>query len=105
MFYYRHDVWRSLVEPAITTLKIAMFEEVKLEKARRLLKSRKLGFSQVRLLPKETGIRPIMNLKRRAFKLGSKVLGSSINTVLAPVYNAFSYEKASPYLQSMATGS
>ncbi|EPE28186.1 hypothetical protein GLAREA_04977 [Glarea lozoyensis ATCC 20868] len=94
MFYYRHDVWRSLVEPAIATLKITMFEEVELEKARKLLNSRKLGFSQVRLLPKETGVRPIVNLKRRPVKPGSKLLGSSINTILAPVYNAFTYEKS-----------
>jgi telomerase reverse transcriptase len=101
MFYYRHDVWRSLVEPAIATLKIIMFEEIKLEKAWKLLNSRKLGFSQVRLLPKETWVRPIMNLKRRQLKPGSKILGSSINTVLAPVYNAFSYEKVSSILPSM----
>jgi telomerase reverse transcriptase len=75
---------------------MTMFEEVKLEKAKKLLSSRKLGFSQVRLLPKDTGVRPIMNLKRRALKPGSKkYLGSSINTVLAPVYNAFTYEKVS----------
>lgn len=71
-----------------------MFEEVKLEQARKLLDLRLLGFSQVRLLPKETGVRPIMNLKRRTIKKSWKnALGPSINSVLAPVYNIFSYEK------------
>ncbi len=71
-----------------------MFEEVKLENALKILDSRSLGFSQVRLLPKESGVRPIMNLRRRQVKKGSKnLLGSSINSVLAPVYNVLSYEK------------
>ncbi len=95
LFYFRHDVWRSLAEPALVNLKASMFEEVKLEKARKILASRSLGFSQVRLQPKETGVRPIMNLKRRALKKGQKTLGLSINSVLAPVYNIFTYESVS----------
>jgi telomerase reverse transcriptase len=96
MFYFRHDVWRSLAEPALVSLKSTMFEEIKLEKALKILESRSLGFSQVRLLPKQTGIRPIMNLRRRALKKGSRnLLGPSINAVLTPVYNVLSYEKAS----------
>ncbi|RDL40109.1 uncharacterized protein BP5553_00088 [Venustampulla echinocandica] len=94
LFYFRHDVWRTLAEPAIAALKLTMFEEMKLERAHRLLESRPLGFSQLRLLPKETGLRPIMNLRRRTIKRGSKnFLGSSINSILAPVFNAFTYEK------------
>jgi telomerase reverse transcriptase len=94
LFYFRQDVWRSLAEPALASLKLTMFEEVKLERAQKLLKSRSLGFSQVRLLPKATGVRPIMNLKRRTLKEGSKnILGSSINAILAPVYNVLTFEK------------
>lgn len=94
VFYFRHDVWRTLAEPALASLKVTMFEEIKLDKALKILDTRSLGFSQVRLLPKETGIRPIMNLRRRALKKGSKnVLGPSINSVLAAVYNVLSYEK------------
>ena len=96
LFYFRQDVWRSLAEPALASLKLTMFEEVKLEQARKLLNSRALGFSQVRLLPKETGVRPIMNLRRRSIKKGSKnMLGTSINSVLAPVYSALTLEKVS----------
>lgn len=94
LFYFRHDVWRSLAEPALAALKVTMFEEIKLDKAQQILDSRNLGFSQVRLLPKETGIRPIMNLRRRALKKGSKnMLGMSINSVLAPIYNILTLEK------------
>lgn len=35
-----------------------------------MLKARKLGFSYVRLLPKDTGVRPIVNLRRRALQKG-----------------------------------
>lgn len=94
LFYFRHDVWRSLTEPAIASLKSTMFEEVKLDQARKILESRSLGFSQVRLLPKETGVRPIMNLRRRAINKGyKKQLGYSINSVLAPVHNVLTLEK------------
>ncbi|KAE8444198.1 hypothetical protein EG329_000795 [Mollisiaceae sp. DMI_Dod_QoI] len=96
LFYFRHDVWRTLAEPALTLLKSTMFEEVKRDQALKLLESRDLGYSQVRLVPKETGVRPIMNLRRKQPKLGNKSrLGSSINTVLAPVYNILTLERFS----------
>jgi telomerase reverse transcriptase len=94
IFYFRHDVWRSLAEPAIASLKTTMFEEIKLEKAQKILDSRSLGFSQVRLLPKATGVRPIMNLRRRSVKKGRQnMLGPSINSLLAPIYNILTFEK------------
>ncbi|TAQ91363.1 hypothetical protein B7494_g281 [Chlorociboria aeruginascens] len=75
-------------------LKLTMFEELKLEHAQNILKSRELGFSQVRLVPKETGVRPIMNLKHRPMKDGYKnILGRSINSIMAPVYNVLTFEK------------
>jgi telomerase reverse transcriptase len=33
--------------------------------AEEILRQRQLGFSFIRLLPKETGVRPIVNLRRR----------------------------------------
>jgi hypothetical protein len=35
------------------------------QEAVEILRQRRLGFSFVRLLPKETGVRPIVNLRRR----------------------------------------
>jgi telomerase reverse transcriptase len=94
VFYFRHDVWRSLSEPATASLKLAMFEELKVEHAQNILDSRTLGFSQIRLLPKGTGIRPITNLRRRPLKKGYKnQLGRSINSILAPVHNMLKFEK------------
>ncbi|KAF7928563.1 uncharacterized protein EAE98_005619 [Botrytis deweyae] len=96
LFFFRHDVWKAVAEPALASLKSKMFEEVKLGEAQQILGSRALGFSQMRLIPKETGVRPIMNLRRRAMRKGDKrLLGASINSVLAPVHNVLTHEKAS----------
>lgn len=96
LFFFRQDVWRSLCEPQLASLKDTMLEEMNAEAAQKLLDSRTLGFSQLRLLPKETGVRPIMNLRRRPLRKGhKKLLGSSINSTLTPVYNMYTYEKVS----------
>ena len=72
-----------------------MFEELKTVQAKQILDARALGFSQIRLLPKSNGLRPITNLRRRITKLqdGRVTLGRSINSVLAPVFNVFDFEK------------
>ena len=94
LFFFRHDVWRYVAEPAMAVLKINMFEEVKTEDALRILQSRRLGYSQVRLLPKQSKMRPIMNLRRRTLRQGGKkLLGPSINTILGPAYSALKLEK------------
>ena len=95
LFYFRHDVWRGLTEPMMTALKFSMFEEVSAVKAKKLLDARTLGFSQIRLLPKASGLRPITNLRRRMTKLqkGRTVLGRSINSVMTPVFNMLDLEK------------
>ncbi|OPB46795.1 telomerase reverse transcriptase [Trichoderma guizhouense] len=91
VFYFRHDVWRLVAEPSMLSLREGMFEEVKLNEATRILDSRRLGFSQLRLLPKGTKLRPIMNLRRRQMK-GSRWLGPSINSILKPIHAALKFE-------------
>lgn len=94
LFYFRHDVWRYVAEPAMAALKVKMFEEVNLDDANRMLDSRQLGFSQIRLLPKGTSLRPIMNLRKKMLKRGNKtLLGPSINTLLKPVHTILQLEK------------
>lgn len=94
LFFFRHDTWRYVAEPAMAALKTTMFEEVKLDDALKILDSRRLGFSQVRLLPKGLNMRPIMNLRRRTVLKGSKkLLGPSINTILGPVGSMLKLEK------------
>lgn len=94
LFFFRHDTWRYVAEPAMAALKTTMFEEVKLDDALRILDSRRLGFSQVRLLPKGLNMRPITNLRRRTLLKGrKKLLGPSINTILGPVGSMLKLEK------------
>lgn len=66
-------MWQKLSEPALDRLKTDMFVELETDKARQILDNRKLGFAQVRLLPKEQGIRPIMNLRKRGLKAVSHI--------------------------------
>ncbi|CAE7177976.1 hypothetical protein PTNB85_02944 [Pyrenophora teres f. teres] len=96
LFYFRHDVWRMLTEPALKTLRSNMFEEMGTEDAVKLLSLRPLGFSNIRLLPKKQGFRTIMNLKKRQQVLqhGTMTLGRSINSVMTPTFNAIIYEKS-----------
>jgi telomerase reverse transcriptase len=72
-----------------------MFEALPTERITRILSARQLGYSKVRLLPKSSGFRTIMNLKRRqqVVRYGTTSLGRSINSVMAPVFNAVNYEK------------
>lgn len=99
LFYFRHDVWQSLIRQPLSDLKKNMFEEIEPEKAQTLLERRALGAGTLRLLPKSAGIRPILNLRRRQLKentWGGKkqtYLGASINSSLAPIYNMLSYER------------
>ena len=79
----------------MTKIKLGLFEEIDTVKAKKLLDARPLGFSQIRLLPKATGVRPITNLRRRMTKLqdGKVELGRSINSVMTPVFNVLDFEK------------
>ena len=63
IFYFRHDIWQKLSEPFIAKLKRTMLVNISLRESQR---PRSLGHCGIRLLPKDTGFRPIMNLKKRA---------------------------------------
>ena len=104
LFYFRQDVWRKLSEPSLATLRLNMYAPVKPSEARRRLVSRSLGYSHVRLLPKDQGSRPITNLKRKQLRLGSgrRILGPSINTQLSPLFSILNFERG---LDSQPLGS
>nr|OQO19315.1 hypothetical protein B0A51_11621 [Rachicladosporium sp. CCFEE 5018] len=94
--FFRHDVWKRLSEPALVQLKLTMLEECSAKQTPAALAHRALGISTVRLLPKEQGMRPIINLRRRVQRLqkGQLVLGRSINSVLTPAFSVLNYEKS-----------
>ncbi|KAJ5312719.1 hypothetical protein N7508_003549 [Penicillium antarcticum] len=99
LFYFRHDVWQKLIEKPFGDLKTAMFEELEPDRAQRVLARRPLGFGALRLLPKSTGLRPILNLRKRVIKesfWGGKrrtFLAPSINSSITPIYNMLTYER------------
>lgn len=95
LFYFRHDVWRAMSEPALRSLKLDMFEECSTAEIRGAMAQRVLGVSKVRLLPKAQGMRPIINLRRRVQRQqhGGLVLGRSINSILTPAFSILNHEK------------
>jgi telomerase reverse transcriptase len=94
LFFFRHDIWRSITEPTMSNLRLKLLEEVPVKEAQGILQGRPLGYSQIRLLPKRNTVRPIMNLRRRTPFLGQKKqLGDAINKVLAPVQAVLRLEK------------
>lgn len=97
LFYFRHDIWKKISEPALNELKTAILEECSPAAVSELLASRSLGVSHVRMLPKEQGMRPIINLRRRVQKLqrGKMVLGRSINSLMTPAFSVLNFEKVS----------
>jgi telomerase reverse transcriptase len=65
ILFFRQDDWAVLCAPLIDRLTESTFRKLEAEEAEEMLRQRKLGFSFVRLLPKKTGVRPIVNLRRR----------------------------------------
>ncbi|CAK7222169.1 Telomerase reverse transcriptase [Sporothrix eucalyptigena] len=85
IFYFRQDVWRSISEPAMAVLKSTRLEELKSKEAVQLIEARGLGFGKLRLMPKKTTMRSIVNLRRAIPKKGDPRAAPSINAVLRPV--------------------
>lgn len=81
----------------MSEFKLSVFEEVQKDVAEDILARRKLGYSHLRLLPKSTGVRPIVNMRRRMMTKNrwgrGGYLGPSINSLMTPAFNILSYEK------------
>ncbi|TPX70653.1 hypothetical protein SpCBS45565_g01623 [Spizellomyces sp. 'palustris'] len=115
VFYFRHDVWSQLTGSISNTLSCTVFRPIDQNNsmhAPQLLRS--LGYSYIRLLPKDKGVRMITNLRRRFPKKASgslrsnrllnnnpppndaskqRSLGFSINTILQNAFQILTYEK------------
>ncbi|BGP32724.1 Telomerase reverse transcriptase [Rhodotorula toruloides] len=100
--YFRQDDWTVLCAPLVAQLGDTVFEKVPKDHLLNLQRERELGYSYVRLLPKETGVRPIVNLARRPLKIdanGQKTVGQPINKILQSVFDVLTFEKKrKPYL-------
>ncbi|BGP25246.1 Telomerase reverse transcriptase [Rhodotorula toruloides] len=100
--YFRQDDWNVLCTPLLAQLGDTVFEKVPKNHLLNLQRERELGYSYVRLRPKETGVRPIVNLARRPLKIeanGQKTVGQPINKILQSVFDVLTFEKKrKPYL-------
>lgn len=92
LFYFRHDVWRRISQPAMEAIITSRLEELRLKDAVRLIGARELGFGKLRLLPKNATVRAITNLRHRAPKKRDSHPAASINTALRPVAAMFNFE-------------
>lgn len=63
VFYYKKSVWEEVKKTATTGLKDQSYVCLDNTAVRDLVKHRRFGFSKLRFLPKENGIRLIANLK------------------------------------------
>lgn len=96
LFYFRHDVWKRSTEQPLTELKATMFEELEPKRLNRMLARRSLGYGSLRLLPKATGLRPILNLRRRVVKGADwhgRKFATSVNSTITPIYNMLNFER------------
>ena len=95
LFFFRHDIWKALTEPYLANLKLTMFQDSGARRSGRVSEANALSFSQMRLVPKGTSFRPIMNLRRRALTVrnGKMVLDRAINFQLRPVHSMLNHEK------------
>ncbi|KAK5097486.1 Telomerase reverse transcriptase [Lithohypha guttulata] len=95
LLFFRHDVWKRLCQPCLRSAMMSSLTPVASNVARQILRNDQLGYSTIRLLPKEAGTRPIANLSRRVIRVvnGRRFLAPSINTRLSPIFSIFNYEK------------
>ncbi|KAF7424166.1 hypothetical protein PC9H_009469 [Pleurotus ostreatus] len=93
--YFRQDDWETLCAPLLEKLTLTTFTQIPDVDAEELLRQRKLGFAFVRLLPKDTGVRPIVNLRRKVQNRVGTFSGpeKSINQILQAAFHILSYEK------------
>ncbi|KAL7749669.1 Telomerase reverse transcriptase [Sorochytrium milnesiophthora] len=67
IFYYRHDVWRRIVRQQALSMSSSRYRALKpaREELGELCNRKKMGISAARLVPKESGMRVIVNSSKR----------------------------------------
>ncbi|KAL5504247.1 EST2 [Sanghuangporus vaninii] len=95
VLYFRQDDWDVLCRPLLDRLAATTFERIHQHEAEELLQQRRLGYSFVRLLPKESGVRPIVNLRRKRKTASDSPFdqGQSINQILSAAFQILGYEQ------------
>ena len=94
--FFRQDDWELISRPLLDNIAGTLFEKIPQAELGSVLQGRTLGHSSVRLVPKATGVRPIINLGKKPMvvgKGGKSELGKAINTLLKPVFDVLTFEK------------
>jgi telomerase reverse transcriptase len=93
LFYYRNEVWRSIRKQGFESLvSKGLLVPISDLEAKEILKRRELGACSLRFVPKATGLRPIVNLKKKFSNPEKTDFASSINELLAPVHAIVTHE-------------
>ncbi|KAG0091070.1 hypothetical protein BGZ92_001570 [Podila epicladia] len=103
MFYYRHELWRRILKPAVNSLQERMF--IKMEQQE--IAECQRPFANVRFLPKTNDLRPIVNLRKKATKLvnGNPAHGFwSMNQTLSNAFLVLACERNRHFISSSAVG-
>ncbi|KAM0789504.1 hypothetical protein ACM66B_000323 [Microbotryomycetes sp. NB124-2] len=94
--FFRKDDWETLTKPLMRRLGQTTFERIPFSQIKEVLQGRDLGVSFVRLMPKATGVRPIVNLARRPLVTGPKgqlEVGKTINKILQSTFDVLTFER------------
>ncbi|KAJ3160204.1 hypothetical protein HDU86_001040 [Geranomyces michiganensis] len=107
VFYFRHELWHKLTSKVRANLSATIFRPID-QTDTTLDSSRALGYSYIRLLPKDSGMRMITNLRRRFLNKPCRAMhpqtameksrqqqqnGLSINNILQNAFHVLSFEK------------
>ena len=103
VFYFRQPLWKQLQLLGEATWRSKLYVAVNEHEASQLLRAGTLGFSYLRMLPKPTSMRFIVNMSRRppkheaqtagAANMTSMQSGLSINQQLANLFQILTFEK------------
>lgn len=69
IFYFRKPLWNAVDNLASYQLIDSMLEPINMEKVKEILSKRDFGFSTIRMVPKNHGVRPILNLAKKHINL------------------------------------
>ncbi|KAL7010080.1 Telomerase reverse transcriptase [Cystobasidiomycetes sp. EMM_F5] len=79
--YFLQEDWRTICEPLLDQMTSTLFTRISAQEAKNTLACgrRHLSFARVRLLPKERGVRPIVNLSRKEALHVDQVASRNVN--------------------------
>ncbi|KAG0348607.1 hypothetical protein BG004_004735 [Podila humilis] len=103
MFYYRHSLWRKILEPTVSSLKARMFIQLSKEEENACRRP----YANVRFLPKTNDLRPIVNLRKKTTRLVNGSMSSkawSTNQLLLNANQILSCERSRQDFSSSSVG-